>query len=131
MDVSTERRRSRQVNRAFHDVILASPLIQHKIDLFTTGLEYNAASGTDLAESRQALHQYRRNLNALCPVEEITVENIRIPDDDDDLQAVGGVYAIVEGTSSDVHYGISLTRDTVQAVGDTASRRGGKLWLLP
>ena len=35
-------------------------------------------------------------MNALCPVEEITVENIRIPDDDDDLQAVGGIYTIVK-----------------------------------
>jgi len=87
-----------QVNHIFCDVILASPLIQHKIDLFAAGLEYNEAAGTGLAESQKAFHQYHSNLDSLRPIEEKVVDDIRIPDNDIDSKTSGGVYAIMEET---------------------------------
>ena len=70
-------------------------MIQHKLDLFAAGFEYNAAAGTGLAESRKAFHQYRSNLDSLHPVEERAVGNLRIPEYDD-LKVAGGVYAIMK-----------------------------------
>jgi len=85
-----------QVNRIFCDVILASPLIQHKIDLFATGLEYNVAAGAGLSESRRAFHQYCSSLGSLRPVEEKAVDDLRIPENYNDSKAAGGVYAIMK-----------------------------------
>ena len=95
MEVLTERGWYRQVDRAFRDAILISPLIQHKIDLYAAGFEHNPASGIDLAESRRALHQYLSNLNSLCPVEKRSVENLRLQNVGDILKASGGVIATV------------------------------------
>ena len=69
-----ERRWLLQVNRIFRDVVHASPLIQHKIDLFGAGLEYNAAAGVSLADSKKALLQYRSSLESLRPIEKRTAE---------------------------------------------------------
>ena len=72
-------------------------MIQHKIDLFAAGLEYNAAAGAGLAESQNAFHQYRSNWDSLRPIEKKAVDNIRIPDRYDyGFKAAGGVYSIVK-----------------------------------
>ena len=65
--------RFKQVNRKFREVIKGSPLIRHRIDLFSTGLEYNAEAGVSLDDSRQALLRYRSNLDSFCPTEKRTV----------------------------------------------------------
>jgi hypothetical protein len=73
-------------------------LIKHKIDLFAAGLEYNPGAGVSLADSREALLQYRSNLDSLCPIEERTVES---PWEGDMglVKTAGGVCAIVKGGS--------------------------------
>ena len=97
MEVLTKRRRLRQVNRAFRDAILLSPLIQHKIDLYAAGFEYNPAAGIDLVESRKALHQYLSNLESMCPIEERSVEKLRVEEYGIDcVRAAGGVIAIAD-----------------------------------
>jgi hypothetical protein len=63
-------------------------LIQHKIDLFTAGLEYNAAAGVSLADSRKAFYQYGSSFNLLRPTEERVVNLQRGFE-----WASGGVYA--------------------------------------
>jgi hypothetical protein len=83
-----------QVSRTSRYAILASPLIQHKIDLFVAGLEYNAAAGIDLAESQQALLQYRSSLNSLHPIEERVVGKVQLYGDRW-LKTAGGVLAIL------------------------------------
>ena len=87
----TERGLLRQVNRTFRDVILSSPLIQHKIDLYAAGFEYNPAAGIDLAESRKALHQYLSNLDLMRPVEQRTVRNLQCKDE----ETAGGIITVV------------------------------------
>ncbi|KAF9643426.1 hypothetical protein BDM02DRAFT_1471703 [Thelephora ganbajun] len=87
--------RFKQVNRIFRDVILASPLIQHRIELLGAGLEYNAAAGISLADSKKYFLQYRSNLSSLRPIEKRTVDNLR-SNHDSYSRAGGGVYAIVE-----------------------------------
>ena len=91
MDILTQHRWHLQVNRSFRDAVLASPLIQHKIDLYATGLEYNAAAGISLADSREALLRYRSGLDSLRPVEERTVNLQRRFQ----CGASGGAYVIV------------------------------------
>ena len=88
-----ERSRYFQVNRVFHDAILASPLIQHKIELFAAGLEYNAAAGIDLVESRKAFLQYKSSLDSLRPIEERVVGGVQVGDDYWSKTA-GGVHAV-------------------------------------
>jgi hypothetical protein len=85
----TERRWCLQVNRGFRDAIVASPLIQHKIDLFAVGLEYNSAAGIDLVDSRKALLQYRSSFDSLRPIEERIVHLER-----GITSTSGGVYAV-------------------------------------
>ena len=98
MDALTKRIRFSQVNRTFRDVVLSSPFIQHKIDLYAAGFEYNLAAGVELAESRKALHQYLSNLHSLCPIEEWTVEDARINDDADNIKVAGSGIAIMNET---------------------------------
>ena len=85
--------RNLQVKRIFHDVILASPLIQHKIGLFAAGLEYNAAAGVDLTESRKAFLQYTSSLDSLRPIEERVVGEVQA-DGFYRWSAAGGVHAV-------------------------------------
>ena len=84
-----------KVNRVFHDVILASPLIQHKIELYAAGFKYNPGVGISLSDSRKALLQYYSNLESLRPAEERKMENIRVKE----VCSVtgGGVYAAIIG----------------------------------
>ena len=96
MDPLTEYGRFLQVNRAFRDVTRSSPLIQHKIDLYAAGFEYNPAAGIDLVESRKALHQYLSSLDLLCPIEERSVRILRFEDDIESIKTVGGVIATVD-----------------------------------
>jgi hypothetical protein len=77
-----------QVNRIFRDVIAASPLIQHRIDLFSVGLEYNAAAGVSLADSQDALLRYRSSPDPLCRIEGAQMDSMR---------TAGGVYATTRG----------------------------------
>jgi hypothetical protein len=83
----TEHRRRWQVNRIFRDTIVASPLAQHKIDLFSTGLEYNDGAGISLTDSREALLRYRSNPDPLCRIEDEYTDSVR---------AAGGVYATMK-----------------------------------
>jgi hypothetical protein len=71
-------------------------LIQHKVELYAVGLEHNPAAGIDLAESRNALCRYLKNLDTLSPTEERTVGDLRIPDNFEDAKVAGGVYAILK-----------------------------------
>ena len=90
----TERSLYIQVNRVIHDTILASPLIQHKIDLFLAGLEYNAAAGVDLIESRKAYLQYTgSSLDSLRPIEEKVVD-VAQAEPGYPSSTVGGVHAV-------------------------------------
>ena len=83
-----------QVNHVIHDTILASPLIQHKIDLFLAGLEYNAAAGVDLIESRKAYLQYTgSSLGSLRPIEEKVVD-VAQAEPGYPSSTVGGVHAV-------------------------------------
>ena len=89
--------RTPQVNRFLRNLILASPLLQHRTELFAFGFVHNPAAGIDLAESQRALLQYRSNLHSLRPVEERAVGNLR-PEDVGEryTKIAGGVYAIVK-----------------------------------
>jgi hypothetical protein len=82
-----------QVNRTSHNVVVASTLIQHKIDLYATGMEWNASAGVNVAASQNALRQYRSGLDSLRPIEEEMVTKIQV-DHGDNIKAVGGVFAI-------------------------------------
>jgi len=73
VDALTEHGRYLQVNHAFRDVVLSSPLVQHKLDLHAVGLEHNPAAGIDLTESRKAFSQHLASYDALSPIEERTV----------------------------------------------------------
>jgi hypothetical protein len=71
-----------------------SPLIQHKIDLFSAGLEYNPRAGISLAHSKEALLRYRSNLDPLWPIEVGRIqENDMISEKN---KAAGGVYVNVK-----------------------------------
>ena len=89
-----ERRWLLQVNRIFRDAVHASPLIQHKIDLFAAGLEYNAAAGISFADSKNSFLQYRSGLDTLCPIKKRTV-NARGFN-----SMSGGVCAVIGGDDS-------------------------------
>ena len=73
-------------------------MIQHKLDLFATGFEYNAGAGISLADSREALLRYRSSLDTLRPIGERTVESRRAYGADS-ASTVGGVCAIVKEDS--------------------------------
>jgi hypothetical protein len=86
----TEHKRRWQVNRIFRDAIVASPLVQHRIDLFSAGLEYNAGAGVSLTDSRDALLRYRSNPDPLC-----RTGNVH----GDFVMTAGGVYAALKDGS--------------------------------
>ena len=88
-----------QVNRAFRDVILASPLIQHKIDLFAAGLEYNTIAKIDLDESRKALLRFKSGMDSLCPIEERAVDD-PLWSYGCSIKTVGGIHAVIGGGSA-------------------------------
>ena len=71
-----ERSRHLQVNRIFYNVILASPLIQHKLDLFAAGFEYNAAAGINLADSQKAFRQHTSSLDSLLEYERLRSSHV-------------------------------------------------------
>ena len=78
-----------EANRAFHDLVRASPAIQHEIDLFGAGLQQNPRTKTSLTDRRAALELYRRSWESLDPVEE----------GDEDLRyLVEGAALVVGGT---------------------------------
>ena len=85
-----------QVNGAFRDVVLSSPLIRHKLDLHSVGLEHNPAAGIDLTESRKAFRRHLVSHDALSPIEEMTVDGLRTPNDWVHAKTAGGVYAILK-----------------------------------
>ena len=87
-----------QTNRAFRDTILASPLIQHKTDLFAAGFKYNATARIDLDDSRKALLRYKSSMNSLRPAEERMVDDIR-PTYLSTMKTIGGIHAITERNS--------------------------------
>ena len=96
-DELTELSRYLQVNRAFYDASIASPLVQHKIDLFKVGLEYNTAAGIDLNESRKALLQYNTCLKSLSPIEKRVVD-FPPPSEGYSFKTAGGVHAVVKNS---------------------------------
>lgn len=75
-----------------------SPLLQHKIDLFSAGLEYNVAAGVSLDDSRKALSQLCSSQDSLQPIEERVVER-GWPEYVGLERPAGGVYPIVNGSS--------------------------------
>jgi hypothetical protein len=83
-----------QVNRIFRDIILGSPLIQHRIELFAAGFEYNAATSVSIADSREALLKSTLGLESLRPTETRVVENLRTGPTV--TKTSGGVYAIMQ-----------------------------------
>ena len=70
-------------------------MIQHKIELYATGLEYNAAAGISLTDSQNALYRYRFNLQSLRPVEKRTVNVLR-SGNVGDAKSVGGIHAVIK-----------------------------------
>jgi hypothetical protein len=90
---STEHMRRWQVNRIFRDVIVASPLVQHRIDLFSVGLEYNAGAGVSLTDSREALLRYRSNPDPLYRIRKVRHDPLS------STRTAGGVYATVKDGS--------------------------------
>ena len=92
------RTRCRQVNRTFRDAIVASSLIQHKIEPFSAGLEYNAAAGIGLTDSRQVFLEYRSRLDPLYPNEEVTLDGV-CREGVGLSTTGGGIYAITENDS--------------------------------
>ena len=78
-----------EVNRVFHDLVRASPAIQHEIDLFGAGLQQNPRTKASLTDRRAALELYRRSWESLDLVEE----------GDEDLRFfVDGAALVVGGT---------------------------------
>jgi hypothetical protein len=87
-----------QVNRVFRDAVRASPLIKHKIELFAAGLEYNAAAGINLPESREAFRERASNLGLLFAIEE-TVVPLEVQLDFVNIsKTAGGVHAVYTGS---------------------------------
>ena len=84
-----------QVNRIFHDTVVTSPLIQHKIDLFSAGFEYNAGTQVSLADSQKALLQYRSSMDSLHPIKDKMVECLQTSHTDFATSA-SGVHVIVK-----------------------------------
>ena len=70
-------------------------MIDHKIELYAAGFEYNPAAGIDLAESGKALSQHLSNLYQLRPAEGWEAKNLRVKDNVDNVKSSGGVIAIV------------------------------------
>jgi hypothetical protein len=93
-------------------------LIQHKIELRAAGLEYNAAAGISLVDSRNALLQYRSNLDSLRPVEKRSFEI---------LQAGKVVHARSGGGA------FAIAKDSVQVFTLGSASRGipHKEWEIP
>ena len=86
-----------QVNRIFRDAVITSPLIPHKIDLFSAGFEYNAGTRVSLADSQQALLQYRSSMDSLHPIEERMVECLQTYHTG--FETTGGVHVILKNGS--------------------------------
>ena len=97
MNMFAECKQSSQVNRTFCTVIASSPLIQHKIDLLSAGLEYNASTRPRFANNQTAL-QYRSEVESLYLVELMTMEGLQLDMGDMTLVA-GGVLAIMKNDS--------------------------------
>ena len=74
-------------------------MIQHRIDLFAAGFEYNETARIDLDESRKALLRYKSGIDSLRPVEERAVEDPR-RNFEHSTKAVGGIHAIVDGDTA-------------------------------
>jgi hypothetical protein len=98
VDKFTKHGRFLQVNRIFRDAIAVSPLIQHKIDLFSAGFEYNDGTGLSLADSRKAFLQCLSNLDSLCSLEECVIEGLQV-DDERFAMTAGDVHAVGNGRS--------------------------------
>lgn len=80
-----------QVNRTFRNVINASPVLKHKIELFVVGLEYNATAGISLPDRREALLRYSRGLDSLRPFEQKVLGNFLPPQF---IRASNGVFGL-------------------------------------
>ena len=97
MDELAECGRYLQVNHAFYNATIASPLVQHRVDLFKVGLEYNATAGVNLDESRKALLQYNTCLKSLSPIEKRVVDFLP-PSEGYSFKTAGGVHAVVKNS---------------------------------
>ena len=90
---------SRKVNRAFSDLIRASPLIQYQIDLFGAGLQRNPRTEASLADCRATFEAYCRRWETLDSAEK--------------WDKVANVFGIREALAVNGTYGI-LLRDFVR-----------------
>ena len=59
-----------KVNHVFHDLVQASPSIQHEIGLFGAGLQRNPRTKASLTDCRAALETYCKGWGALDPIEQ-------------------------------------------------------------
>ena len=84
-----------KVNRGFRDLIRGSVRIQHKLDLYATGLVPNWATGVTVADSVKALGEYRSNWDN-CEIDydqpEMEIPSGRL---EFGARSAGGVYGMV------------------------------------
>lgn len=96
-------------------------MFQHRVHLFSIGLEYNAGAGTDLPAGQEALDKYYSNFYSLNPVEERGVPNTEYSDlNQRCTKVVGGVCAVIGDDS------VRLT-----TLGSTSRGIPRKEWEIP
>lgn len=98
--------RLQRVSRVFHDIVLASPLLQHKIELYGAGFVYNAASGISVADSRRALLQYLENSRKFTTM---IRKKIMVHPAEGKGKIEGGVYATIQDSVKLLSFG-SISR---------------------
>ena len=85
---------SLKTNRAFHDLVQASPSIRLEIDLFDSGLQRNPRTKASLTDCCAALEAYRRSWESLDPLEEDDVGPLSFADGE--ALVVGGTFGILD-----------------------------------
>ena len=83
----------KKVTRGFRDSVRHSPLIQHELDLYATGLEPNRATVVTVADSIKALGEYRSRWKDFNIDPEHLELTARISSSDREATA-GGVYGV-------------------------------------
>jgi hypothetical protein len=81
-----------KVNRGFRDLIRLSLRVQHKLDLYATGLVPNWATGVTIADSIKALEEYRSRWD--CFYLDGHKTTVRLPPGPSKEFTAGGVYGV-------------------------------------
>ena len=84
-----------KVTRGFRDLVIHSPQIQHKLDLYAAGLEPNWTTGFTLTDSIKALGEHRSRWKDFN-VDSEQQMTARISNSEQEATA-GGVYGVVTG----------------------------------